>query len=91
MQIEDIPFTAALVWVDDFQYRHELFRGRRRRPAVFDGRSRQGAKPPLAAKQPPRIVGKPEVPPHATAIPPSVQACAAEAEFFTSQKPDNSP
>ncbi len=34
--------------------------GRRPRPAVFAGRGSQGAKPPLAAKQPASIVRKPK-------------------------------
>jgi hypothetical protein len=84
MQVENIAFSSALAWVADFPCRHGGFWGRRRRPAVFAGRSRQGAKPPLAAKQPTHIVGKPEAPRSVgPGISPSVQACAAEAAFFT--------
>lgn len=85
MHAEDIPFSAALAWVNNFRcLQGRTLRGRRMRPAVFAGRARLGVNPPLAAEQPAYIARKPELTPEPiSADSPTIRDCAAEAAFFT--------
>jgi len=50
MQVENLPFSAAVQWLRDLRYREEVSGGRRVRPAGFAGRASQGAKPPNQPK-----------------------------------------